>query len=154
MSTQPPDHLAWVDGWESTGSVEAMREFAQLIAKVNPAIARRAGLSASELATLELLSQEPHGPVALSRELGVTSAAASGIVDRLVSRGHAERLPHRQDGRRTVVVISESGRAEVLGHLMPMLLRMAELDAQFTEDERAVVERYVRGACDALRRLV
>lgn len=154
MSSQQPDPITWVGEWRSSGSVRAMREFSQLVSRVSPAIARRAGLSHSEMAALELLAQEPRGPAALGRELGVTSAAASGVVDRLVARGHAQRAPHPQDGRRTVVAISESGRAEVLGHLMPMLLQMAHLDEQFTEDERAVVERYVHGACEALRRLI
>ena len=83
-----------------------------------------------------------------------TSAATSGIIDRLVARGHAERHPHPEDGRRTVVTISESGRAEVLGHLMPMFLQLAVLDAGLTEEERQIVERYLRGASEALRRLI
>ena len=55
------------------------------------------------------------------------------------------------DGRRTSVTISDSGRAEVVGHLMPMFRVLADLDASLTDDERAVVTRYLQGAIAALR---
>ena len=84
----------------------------------------------------------------------MTSAAASGIADRLVARGHAERRPHASDGRRTVVVATASGREEVVGHMMPMFRELAELDAAFTDEELAVVLRYLEGATRAVSRLL
>lgn len=140
--------------WHSSGSLDALREFVQVSARVNPAVAKRAGLSHSELEVLELLSRDDQGPAALSRDLGVTTAATSGIIDRLVARGHAQRRPHPKDRRRTVVSISESGRAEAVSQLMPMFLGLAELDRSMTDGERAIVERYLRGATEALRRLL
>ena len=94
------------------------------------------------------------GPVELARALGVTSAASSGVVDRLVGRGHAERRPHPDDGRRTEVVITESGRVEVFALLAPMFAALAELDSSLSDDERVVVERYLRGATAAMRALM
>ena len=49
---------------------------------------------------------QPMGPGELGRLLGVSSAAASGIIDRLEARGHAQRASHASDGRRTSVTIS------------------------------------------------
>jgi DNA-binding MarR family transcriptional regulator len=106
------------------------------------------------LRALELLVEAPRGPVELSHHLGVTSAASSGIVDRLCARGHARRVPHPSDGRRTQVVITDSAREEVLGHLMPMFTRLQSLDADFTPQEQEVVERYLRAATDAVRVMV
>jgi DNA-binding MarR family transcriptional regulator len=103
---------------------------------------------------LELLTKGSAGPVHLARELGVTSAASSGIVDRLVARGHVERRPHASDRRRTEVVITASGREEVLGHLMPMFVALQELDSQLDPRERAAITRYLRGATAAMRRLL
>ena len=94
------------------------------------------------------------GPADLARRLGVTTAASSGIVDRLTSRGHVVRVPHASDGRRTDVTITESGAAEVVGHLTPMFTALHELDSALDDDERAVVEAYLRGAVAALRRLL
>ena len=148
------DPFGRVGGWRASESLEALRELVDVGSLVGPAIARRARLSHSELAALELLTKGSTGPVHLARELGVTSAASSGIVDRLVARGHAQRRPHPSDGRRTEVVITASGRAEVVGHLMPMFVALQELDAELDTDERAVVTRYLRGATAAMRRLL
>ena len=78
-------------------------------------VARRAGMSIAEAHALGHLSAEPMGPVEARRRLRVTSAASSGVVDRLVAHGHAERRARPDDGRRTVVLVTDSGRAEVIG---------------------------------------
>jgi DNA-binding MarR family transcriptional regulator len=96
----------------------------------------------------------PLGPVEIGRLLGVTSAASSGVVDRLVSRGHAERRSHPGDGRRTEVVITDSGRAEVLARMRPMFEALADLDASLDDHDRDVVERYLQGATAAMRNLM
>lgn len=119
-----------------------------------PAIARRAELSHSELTALELLMDRQRGPAELARNLGVTSAASSGIVDRLVARGHVVREPDQTDRRRTRVLITDSARSEVVGHLMPMFLALQDLDASLTDEERAVVTRFLEGAIAAVRRLL
>lgn len=116
-----------------------------------PALARRAGLTHSELTALEQLTRHDWGPGELARHLGVTSAAASGIVDRLVARGHVERRQHADDKRRTAVVLTDSGRREVLGHLMPMFVALDELDRSLSDEEREVVDRYLSGAIEAIR---
>ncbi|MFN8078386.1 MAG: MarR family transcriptional regulator [Kineosporiaceae bacterium] len=137
-----------------TSSLTALRELLEVGARVGPAVARRARLSHSELAALEALMEQPLGPVDLSRELGVTSAAGSGIVDRLEARGHVTRQAHATDGRRTQVVITPSGREEVIGYLMPMFVELARLDSGLDETERALITRYLQGAIAAIRRLL
>lgn len=143
-----------VEKWQQTESLLALRELMTVGADVGPVIARRAQLSHSELKALELLIDGPMGPVELSRALGVTSAAASGIVDRLASHGHAERVAHQQDRRRTRVLITETGRHEVLGHLMPMFVALDRLDSSLTDAERGVVTRYLQGAIAAMKSLM
>lgn len=145
---------AWLTQWRQTGSLAALREFSDVSRQVMPALSRRAGLTQTEMAVLESLIGAPMGPSEMAQRLGVTTAAASGIVDRLVRHGHAERRPHPQDGRRTEVAITASGREELVGHLMPMFAQMARFDAEFTDDERAVIERYLKGSTQAMRRLL
>lgn len=147
-------HTAYVEDWQQTSTLLALRELLQVAQQVGPAVAKRAELGPSELAALELLVERQLGPADLARHLGVTSAGSSGIVDRLVARGHVTREPDPSDGRRTRVVLSDSGREEVLGHLMPMFIGLARLDADLTDDERAVVDRYLRGAIAAIRPLI
>ena len=137
-------------GWDQTGSLIALRELLTTGARLNHVVARRAGLSESELVTLEHLSREQIGPAEVARRLEVSTAAATGIVDRLVGRGHVERRPHPGDRRRTELVLTDSGRSETVGHLMPMFVALDRLDREFSAEERAVVARYLTGARSAL----
>ena len=153
-SSREQGQSAEVPDWQPSRTLLMLRELLDVASAATPAVARRAGLSVSELSALELLMAGEHGPTDLARRLGVTSAASSGIVDRLVARGHAVRRPDEVDGRRTRVMITEGGRVDVLRQLMPMFAALAEMDATFTDEERAVVERYLRGAIEATRRLL
>lgn len=137
-----------------SGSIDALQDLADVAAQLPHEMARRAGLSVSELHSLRHLSRSPMGPVDLAKALGVTSAAASGIVDRLESRGHAKRQDHPDDRRRTEVVVTDSGRREVLALLSPMLMALTELDASLTDEQRDVVEGYLRGATAAMRSMI
>ncbi|MFE9308714.1 MarR family winged helix-turn-helix transcriptional regulator [Streptomyces sp. NPDC088353] len=47
----------------------------------------------------------------LAAHLGVTKQAASQLVDEIVRKGYAERLPHPQDARARLIVLTERGRA-------------------------------------------
>ena len=138
-------------GWRQTETLTRLRELVNVAARVRPTVATRAGLSANELLALEHLFAEPLGAGEVGRRLQVTSAATTQIVDRLAQRGHVEREPHPTDRRRTLVRLTDSGRAEVLEHLMPMFRALAEMDADLNETERHVVDRYLQRATAAFR---
>ncbi len=124
------------------------------VSTIGPAnVARRVGLSTSELHSLRHLMRSPMGPVELARTLGVTSAAASGVVDRLVARGYAERRPHHADGRRTEVVITDMGTTEIFTHLTPMFRGLQQLDSGLSDAERSVVDHFLAEAIEAIKRL-
>ncbi|QBR94500.1 MarR family transcriptional regulator [Nocardioides euryhalodurans] len=137
-----------------TSTLQLLRRLLDVAQQSGPAVARRAELSHTELTALEMLTRQAWGPGELARHLGVTSAAASGIVDRLAARGHVERVPHEADRRRTQVVLTESGRRDVLGHLMPMFAALDELDRGLSDAEREVVDRYLAAATEAIRRVL
>jgi len=154
---QEPVAPAWVGRdreREQPPTLVALRDLIAAGSRVSHHVARRAGLSESEMVTLEHLTREQIGPAEVARRLEVSTAAATGIVDRLVSRGHVERRPHEVDRRRTDLHITDSGRAEIVGHLMPMFRGLDAHDASFSEDERAVVERYLRGAKAAIEQVL
>ncbi|HWJ81209.1 MAG TPA: MarR family transcriptional regulator [Nocardioides sp.] len=143
----------FADGWQQTPSLVALRETIEAGVRVRHVVARRAGLGDSELVALQHLVRAPMGPAALARVLGVSTAASTGVVDRLVERGHVERHPHPADRRRTEVRVTTSGREEVLAHLLPMFVALDECDRSFTAGERDVVERYLRGVIAAFERV-
>jgi DNA-binding MarR family transcriptional regulator len=138
----------------SSSTLRLLRRLLDVSQQSAPVVARRAGLSHTELSAMELLTRQPLGPGDLARHLGVTSAAASGIVDRLVARGHVRREAHEVDRRRTQVVVTDSGRADMLRHLMPMFLALAELDRDLPADDRAVIDAYLARAVAAIERLL
>ncbi|HEX6056672.1 MAG TPA: MarR family transcriptional regulator, partial [Intrasporangium sp.] len=79
-----------VPAWRPARTLEVLQELIDVAEALPEVVARRAGMSITELHALRHLSAEPMGPVELARRLRVTSAASSGVVDRLVAHGHAE----------------------------------------------------------------
>ncbi len=116
-------------------------------------LARSLRSAGSDVDALEHLVVEPLGPTELAQRLGITPAATTLVVDRLVARGHARRRRDPHDGRRTVVDISDAGRRTVLEHVGPMLHRLDGLAQQLSEQETAAVLAYLTGAAEALRNL-
>lgn len=154
MSNRPERQATYDAERLQSATLQALRKLIDLAGQVGPAVARRAQMSHSELATLELLMERQVGPAEVARHLGVTTAASSGIVDRLEARGHLRREPDPADGRRTRLVMTDSARGEVVGHLMPMFVDLVALDARLTPEERVVVERFLHEASDAVQRLL
>lgn len=148
MSTRHPDDPPASD------TTLALRDLMEAGARMRHVLSRRAGLSESELTALDHLSRRGMGPAELSRLLEVSTAASTGIVDRLVDRGHAQRQAHPEDRRRVEVRMTDSGRQELLAHLMPMIGGLAALDREFSAEELEVVERYLRGAAEALQQVI
>ena len=137
-----------------SGPIPALRDLMTVAARVRHHLARRAGLSETELLALDQLSRCVRGPAELARLLDVSTPASTGIVDRLVSRGHAVRRAHEAARRRTEVHMTSSGRVELRARLEPMLAAMRDLDEGFTPEELDVVERYLVGARAALETLL
>lgn len=135
--------------WSPT--ITAIRELTRLSTRMHHVLSRRTGLSPADLSALDLLSHGPMGPAELARHLEVSTAAATGIVDRLTARGHVAREPIPGDRRRVAVHLTDSGRRDSMTHLLPMFGALLANDASFTADERAVVERYLNGAVEAMR---
>ncbi len=150
----PSAHAHDFSGQLESSTMHSLRTLTRLAEQVAPAVARRASLTHNELRALEHLMDQPMGPGELGRLLGVSSAAASGIIDRLEARGHAQRASHETDGRRTSVTISPSGRTEVVGFLMPMFRELAAVDGSLSPADRVVVDRFLAGAVRALRAVV
>jgi DNA-binding MarR family transcriptional regulator len=137
-------HLALLKLFQRFG-VEMMRHHRHM--------AGVAGVGQTDMLALGLLAVR--GPMtvnALGRELELSSASVTGLVDRLVASGHVARVRDEADRRRTVVhatakagVAARSALAGFLGELR------AELD-RCTPAERAGAERVLGAALDALDR--
>ena len=67
-------------------------------------------LSLSEYVSLRLCVQAPAMASAIADKVGVTSAGATDIIDRLEERGLARRLSHPKDRRAVLVTLTPAGR--------------------------------------------
>ena len=140
--------------WPQTESLLLLRRVMGLGDEVRSAVASKAHLSTTEMHALEHLTRATMGPGDLARRLDVSTAASTGIVDRLEAKGHVARRPHPGDRRRTEVVVTDSARAEVVGHLAPMFAVIAAADEALTDEERAAVVRYLRAAVAAAEAVI
>jgi DNA-binding MarR family transcriptional regulator len=108
------------------------------------------GLEASELAALEHL--QAAGPMTqkrLGERLSMSPGAVTAMIDRLERRGYVERIPNPEDRRSALVRITKAGLEESLRHLWPYIEYMKGVEEGFSEEERAVVARFLRAATRA-----
>lgn len=112
------------------------------------ALGRILGMGSNDVWALERLGIEgPLGPVELGKRLGgMRSASATALVDRLESAGHVERRRHPSDRRRLVVVPTYEGGAEAI---VPLANALEEVANEFTDEERAMVARYLERVTEA-----
>jgi len=82
-------------------------------------------------------------PSDIARRLGVSTAAATVIVDRLVAVGHVSRKPHPTDRRGVLVIPNPQSVAQAMGHILPLILGVDGILDDFHPDEQAVITRYL-----------
>ncbi|MEO7125688.1 MAG: MarR family transcriptional regulator [Nakamurella sp.] len=116
------------------------------------AMARQLAMGDTDLAAMDELvtSPTPLGPVELGRRLGIRSASATVLVDRLEAVGHLHRHPHPSDRRRVVLEASESAVAEVRGTLTPMLMSMGQIAERLDPHDAEVVLAFLREVTTAM----
>lgn len=108
-------------------------------------VAHQLGLGLNDVAALEhLVRRSELGPADLASLLGITTASATVLVDRLENAGHVQRRSHPQDRRRKQLVVTEHARNEVLQALQPLFEMHRDIDQHYNEEERAVIESYLR----------
>ena len=129
----------------------ALREVTRANAEITHELARRLGLGANDMAAMDhLLQGGPCGPAELGKLLGMRSASATALVDRLEAAGHVERRPHPTDRRRLVVEPTPHAVEEVLGVIRPLVANLDAVAGEFAPDERRVVARYLNRVSEVL----
>jgi DNA-binding MarR family transcriptional regulator len=119
----------------------AVHQLAVAGAELDAAIARRMGLTAGDYLALKHLavSSEPLGPVELGRMVGLSSGAATALVDRLEHGGYARRTPHETDRRRQIVSATPWAHQRLLQELQPLATDIDRATAGLTTDQRRIV---------------
>ncbi|MEV4614939.1 MarR family winged helix-turn-helix transcriptional regulator [Kitasatospora sp. NPDC049258] len=135
---------------------EALREVLTLTQLARATLSERLSMPLTNVEAVEHVAMatgagDPIGPVELSRRLGVTSAAGTQSVNRLVTEGHLTRAPHPHDRRRQVLDVTDSGFAHVMGELAPLLRLLHQAGEGLDEGERAAARRYLNNVAEAYR---
>lgn len=91
----------------------------------------RGNVSFPQYCLLGFLSQQPYLTMTeIAQKMGHTTAAATGLVDRLEKLGHVRRVHAQEDRRKILVEITESGSglvAEVRDDMVCNILKIMDL---------------------------
>lgn len=129
----------------------ALRELMQVAPDLQAALATRLGVGATDVAALDHLvsSPAPLGVVELAHLLGMRSASATVLVDRLVQAGHLERAPHPTDRRRVALLPTASAVEEVRAALLPLIAAIDAITAQLDSASAETVRRFLNDVASA-----
>lgn len=130
----------------------ALRRVLQAGREMQAALARRLGLRVTDVQALDHVASAdvPMGTVELGDRLGMRSASAAALVDRLVAAGHLLREGDPTDRRRVALIATEQGRVDVRAQLAPMLEQLTTVIARLEEHEAASVLRFLEQATAAM----
>lgn len=85
-------------------------------------------------------SVSPHD---LSKQLFISTASTTKLIDRLVAAGHVERHPHPRDRRARVLTLTPHARSEFSQHFAQRLAAMRAVVQEFEESQLESIERFL-----------
>ena len=120
----------------------AMLDFVSSSLATSEAYFGRYGLSQGRLLILMLLLQSKEQtwtPAKLADTIGVTRATITGNLNVMEKDDWIARLPYSKDKRMKQVVLTETGRAKIMGFLPGHLERISKIWDGFSDDELALL---------------
>ena len=111
-------------------------------------VADKVGLHSTDNECLDfLILNGPSTAGQLSQYTGLTTGAVTAMVDRLIKAGYVRR-EHSEEDRRKVVIIPNEDKItqEISPYSLPMGTALVTVCADFSEDELAVIARFIAQA--------
>lgn len=136
-----------------SGSIgNQLREISTLSDSFRRHLGRSLTVNDTDLSAMEhLMTDGPLTPSDLSRRLGVSTAATTMVVDRLVALGHVHREAHAHDRRKVVVVPTPASVRAAFETLMPVLAGVAEVAASLPDTDRTIVTAFLADVIEVYR---
>ena len=130
------------------GTVHRLRELVLLLEQHARTFAGETGLGPTDVrALIRLLDAEragtAAGPSVLARDLGLTTASTTVLLDRLERAGHVRRTPRTDDRRRVDITVTDSAKALGWAFFGPLITATSTVLAARTTAERDVVDRFL-----------
>lgn len=128
--------------------LQSMRAFSDAMDRMYGGMKGDMDMNVTDLAALRMMiMREQRGesvsPHDISRHLRITSASTTKLIDRLEASGHIERRAHPADRRARILVLTDASRQEFYKHFGQRLRAMREVAVRFSEEELAIVTRFL-----------
>jgi DNA-binding MarR family transcriptional regulator len=135
--------------------VNLMRSYSVAGQQVGHAFAQRHGLHPTDLqALIAVMHAEGRGdpltPGRLGEAIGLSSGATTAAIDRLERAGHLRRSRESTDRRVVHLRYGEPGMALATEFFGPLGKRTDDVMAGFSDEELALVHRFLQGMNEAL----
>lgn len=142
----PPEGSVPQERYRSVGSAPtfALRAVLRSYTELQRHIANQLHLGLNDVAALEhLVRRGDLGPADIASLLGITTASATVLIDRLETAGHVERRPHSRDRRRKQLVVTQHAQDEMFRALQPLFDMHRGIDQHYSADEQAIIASYL-----------
>jgi DNA-binding MarR family transcriptional regulator len=121
-----------------------LREILDLTTEFERHLGRELTVNPTDLEAMEhLIRDGALSPTELARRLGVSTAAVTTVVDRLVAVGHVSRQPNSADRRGILIEPDPRSVGKAMATLMPMILGMDGVLDDFDEAAQATITEYL-----------
>ncbi|MET0783010.1 MAG: MarR family transcriptional regulator [Leifsonia flava] len=140
---------------DAIGVLEALRRFRSADKSMRQRTQDDMDMNETDLAALRFLIAEEKrehevGPTDLAHHLGISTAATTKLIKRLVASGHLQRRPHPHDRRAQILHPTPGAHDEVRATLAAMHARMMGVADAFAPEEQLVVVRFLTAMADAV----
>ena len=108
-------------------------------------MAKAMAMNATDMTAIHLLSEHgPMGAAELADRLGIRSASATVLVDRLEQAGHVERVRDTADRRRVTLTATAAARRASVEAWLPGILDLDEVSRTLPPHDALVVRDFLR----------
>ena len=120
------------------------RDLSAATVMLHTAVADRVGLRATDHKAFDVLLR--HGPMTagrLAEWLGFTSAAATGVIDRLERQDYVRREADPDDRRKVIVVPNPARAGAIFALLQPLSAEVEALTSGYSDAEVRVIHDFL-----------
>jgi len=147
-------HLSDAEIAQCIRVMEALREWQKASRALSEASQRYMKLNDSDMRAIRFLIRAQQQdqivtPKDIAREVGISSASTTKLVDRLVAGGHLLRVPHPSDRRTTCIVVTEETRRSAHATIGRQHARRFSAAAAMSSDDRETVIRFLDALTEA-----
>lgn len=134
--------------------MEGLREWHEAARRLSEASKRYMKLNESDMRAIRMImraqqQQQIVTPKDIAREVGISSASTTKLIDRLVAGGHLIRVPHPSDRRTTCIEVTERTSISAHDTIGRQHARRFTAAASLSRQDRDAVIRFLEALVEA-----